>query len=383
MILVIKCARIILNFIYLFFKLLPTKNKITMISRQSNKPSQEFEMLRDKIVSFTSEVEVVMLCHTLDGGIKSKAVDRIRYGLHMFKQMYHIATSKVVILDSYCIAISILKHKKNVSIIQMWHSMGSMKKFGYTAIDTEEGSKKELAEAMRMHKNYDYVFASSEVYKDHLAKGFGCDIKKIITMPLPRVDLLKDVDYTDKVKNKVYNKYPKIKDKAVILYCPTFRKDERKFGNAVQKLIEEIDFERYQLVVKKHPLSKVELPNTVIQAEEISSFDMLFVADYVISDYSCIVYEAAVRDIPLYFYNYDMEEYIKNRGLAIDYMKELPGIISSDPARIIYSIENEPYDMERLRRFSEKYIVPTDNATSNITDFIFQCMDNKGGNNYE
>ena len=38
---------------------------------------------------------------------------------------------------------------------------------------------------------------------------------------------------------------------------------------------------------------------------------MLFVADYVISDYSCIVYEAAVRDIPLYFYNYDMEEYIK------------------------------------------------------------------------
>ena len=78
MILVIKCARIVLNFIYLFFKLLPTKNKITMISRQSNKPSQEFEMIRDKIVSFTSEVEVVMLCHTLDGGIKSKTVDRIR-----------------------------------------------------------------------------------------------------------------------------------------------------------------------------------------------------------------------------------------------------------------------------------------------------------------
>ena len=34
--------------------------------------------------------------------------NKFKYFLHMFVQMYHIATSKVVILDSYCIVVSIL-----------------------------------------------------------------------------------------------------------------------------------------------------------------------------------------------------------------------------------------------------------------------------------
>ena len=58
----------------------------------------------------------------------------------MFKQMYHLATSRVVVLDSYCIVASVLKKKKGTTIIQMWHALGSFKKFGKSIIGKDESS---------------------------------------------------------------------------------------------------------------------------------------------------------------------------------------------------------------------------------------------------
>ncbi len=371
---IIKAGIAGLNVLYSFIKLLPVKKKVTMISRQSNIPSDEFKLIKKGIKLRDESVKVVFLCHTLDGGVNSTFIDKVKYGFHMITQMIHIATSKVVILDTYCMVISILKHKKSLKVIQMWHSMGTMKKFGYTALDTEEGSKSELAYTMKMHKNYDYIFASSEAYKDHLAKGFNCDIKKIITMPLPRLDLLNSEKYAQKVRGRIYEKYPELKEKPVILYCPTFRKHEEEFGEALKNLAGAIDYDKYHFVVKLHPLSKTVVDDKMIQADELTSLEMLFAADYVISDYSCIVYEAAVRHIPLYFYNFDMDLYTDGRGLAVDYYRELPGVISKDAKKIITAIESGDYDMEELTKFADKYVVPTKHATRNIVEFVFTLM---------
>ena len=375
---IIGIGRIGLSFIYFFIKLFPMKNKITFISRQSNVPSMEFQMLEQKIKKENNEVEVVLLCKTLDGGIDSALQSKLSYCLHMFVQMYHIATSKVVILDSYCIVVSLLKHKKQLKVIQMWHSIGSMKLFGYTALGRSEGSSHKLAHAMRMHANYDYVFASGEAYREHLANGFHCDLSKVIVMPLPRVDVLKNAKYESEIRTQIFDLYPELNDgKKIIVYCPTFRKDEKDFVAAVNNLCEAVDLEKYHLVVKLHPLSQVELPNTVVQAEEFSSFDMLFLADYVISDYSCIVYEAAIRMIPLYFYNFDMDLYEDGRGFAIDYEGELPGTISKNAEEIMRSIGEEEYDMNYLKQFLEKYVEPVENATGKIVEFVFQLMEEK------
>lgn len=371
---VIKIGTWFLNIVYAFIKLFPTKKKVTMISRQSNIPSVEFEMIKKEIEARDPQIQVVLLCRTLDGGVKATVFDKIRYAFHMFTQMYHIATSQVVILDTYCMVISILHHKKDLKIIQMWHSMGTMKKFGYTTLDTAEGSKSKLAYAMKMHQNYDYIFASAEAYKEHLASGFNCDISKIITMPLPRLDLLKSKEYARETRGKIYRKYPELQDKPTILYCPTFRKDETEFEGALRDLSDAIDREKYNFVVKLHPLSKIRPEEGTVLAEEFSGFEMMFVADYFVSDYSCMVYEAAVLDIPLYFYNFDMDFYTDGRGLAIDYENELPGVISGDAAELVRSIEEQPYDMDELRRFTEKYVTSTEHATADIVDFVFQFI---------
>ena len=105
-----------------------------------------------------------------------------------------------------------------------------------------------------------------------------------------------------------------------------------------------------------------------------STFDMLFVADFVISDYSCVIYEAALLDIPLFFYAFDLPKYLENRGLAIDYQKELPGIISKDISEILKSIEDNTYNYEKLKEFKNKYIKKQKDCTKDIVNFINELI---------
>lgn len=370
----ILCA----NFIYIFFKLLPSKKRVTMISRQSNDITVDFKLLKDGMEKEHKDISVVILCHKLEGGEKASVKEKIKYIFHCFKQMYYIATSKVIILDSYCILASILKHKKDLKIIQMWHSMGTMKKFGYQIIGMEEGSSLQVAKDMKMHKNYDYIFASSDAYAGYLAEGFGYNKETVKIYSLPRVDLLTSEDYKKEVHSKIVQVYPQIGQKKNIVYCPTFRKNEKEMSEKIKQLIESVDYSKYNLILKLHPLSKIKVDNrNVIYDKTFSSFDMLFIADYVISDYSCIIYEAAILKVPLYFWAFDLKKYLDNRGLTFDYKKEVPGLVSENIKEIVDVIEKNNYDYQKLEEFRKKYVTNIDNCTKKIVDFIVNELRDK------
>lgn len=372
---ILKFVIWILNFLYSIIKrITKIQNKITIISRQSDFPSNDILLLSDAIRLQDSNIKVVALCKTLG----TNPISIISYAFHMILQLYHLSTSKAIVLDSYCIVASLLTHKKSLIIFQMWHSMGTMKKFGYSAIGTQEGSDLKIAKIMKMHSNYDFVFASSPAYLDHLMAGFNIERQKIVIKPLPRLDLLTNMDYQAMMRQKLISVYPHLSKKKNILYCPTFRKASHDMYLPIKRLIDCVDFEKYNLIVKLHPLFQPdETLGDLFTADKYSTFDLLSVADYIISDYSCVVYEAAVLDIPLYFYAFDFEEYQKNRGLAIDYRAECPGVISSNPKEIMEAISTGEYDMDRLKQFCTKYIVPTKTAAKDMALFIINQLRRK------
>jgi len=184
--LVIKCFKLFMNIIYSFFKLLKTKNKVTLISRQSNKVSIDFKLLIQEIEKDNNNIKLVVLTKRIEDGYWGK----IKYFFHMFIQMYHIATSKVIVLDSYCIMVSILKHRKNTKIIQIWHALGSLKKFGYASLNKKDGRDSKIAKEMNMHKNYTYILTSSEISKPFFREAFDATDEQMKIMSLPRVDFL-------------------------------------------------------------------------------------------------------------------------------------------------------------------------------------------------
>lgn len=370
-VLILKTFNFLLNCIYVFFKLLKTQNKVVMISRQSNNVNDDFKLLGDYLEQ--KGVKVVYLCRTLDGGVNSTVFTKISYGFHLFTQMLHLATSKVCVLDSYCLTVSILKHKKSLKVVQLWHTVGKMKQFGWQIIGKGEGSSPLIATTMKMHENYDVVYYASENYKQVLVEGFNTPAEKFRKFTLPRIDLLNDEAYINETREKILKKYPQLKEKENVIYAPTFRKNESEFTENFNNLLNAFNFEKYNLIVNLHPLTKVKVDDDrVIVNSGFSTFQMLTCVSKMISDYSCVVYEAGVKNIALYFYNYDMNNYDTARGFVIDY-DELPGYKEQNAAALVESLE-KPYNYDYLKSFISKYVENTENCTEKMAEDIIGLM---------
>ncbi len=361
----------LLNTIYFFVKICPTKNKVVMLSRQSNKPNVDFLLIQKEILRRTNNVEVKVLCKVL----KKNLLDRIDYSFYILKCMYHIATAKVCILDGYSIPISILKHKKNLEVIQIWHASGAIKKFGYQSLDKKEGRGTGIARIMNMHKNYSHVMAPSSITAKFYEEAFGVKSDKIFINGLPRLDYIISEELGKEKLDEFYKQYPNYKDKKTILYVPTFRKNtDNEIG--IKKLIKHIDYEKYNLIIKLHPLDKSKDINEYIVDKKYNTFDLLKIADYIITDYSAIAFEAILLNKPLYFYVYDINEYQEARGLNIDLFKEMNNSTSINIKEIIKTIENNKYDYEELEVFKNKYIENLDtNNTKRLVEFVFKYLD--------
>ncbi len=365
---------LILKIIYAPLKLLKVKNKVVYISRQSNKETLDFSLIRKKMEEVYPEIQNVILTKKIEDGIFNK----IGYAFHMIRQMYHISTSKVVILDGYCIVASALKHKKETKIIQIWHALGAIKKFGYQSIGTEAGTDKLTAKIMCMHKNYDYVLAPSKITATHFKEAFGVQDEQIKYIGLPRIDYILTKD--EQVNKRLYGEYPELKEKINILYVPTFRKGEKI---QLDELVEKINTDKYNLIIKIHPLDienyKYKERNGVIYDKYFSSYDWLKIVDRVITDYSSLAMETALLDIPVYFYTYDIEKYKKNPGLNFDFENEEIGkYVALNVEDLLKKIE-EKYDHNILNTFVSKYVsVNKNNCVEELIQFMKENILMKG-----
>lgn len=359
MTILLKTFKLILNFIYSFIKLFKTKkNRIIFISRQSNSMTLDFKMLIDNIKEKYNDYEVLVFCKRFDD-IKKHLIS---YSFYTLKIMYYLATSKVCVVDSYCLPVSILKHKKSLKVIQIWHSLGAIKKFGYQTIGTEYGRKTNVANILNMHKNYDIIISGSKEMSKYFSMAFGYDIKYFKNYGLPRVDYL--IKNKDSIKNDIFSKYNKLKNKPIILYAPTFRPD---YVNNIYDVINSIDYDKYNLIIKAHPNQKLEFENkNVYTCDDITSLDLLCVTDYLITDYSAIAIEACAIDVKTFYFVFDYEEYKEKNGLNIDLYKEMPGYVFND-FKSLYNKINSTYDMKILRNYQNKYL---DNKKGNSTELI-------------
>ena len=369
-----------LNGIYAVMKLFPQQKKVVILSRESDTPSLDICMLRDKIEDLHPDYSVVILCKLFKA---SDPVSRkLAYGFHVLRQMGELATSQIAVLDTYCIPASLLKHRKNLLIVQMWHSIGTMKKFGYSILDKPEGSSSKIAHLMHMHEGYDYIFSAGEGYREHLAQGFNYPLEKIVVMPLPRVEALKDKARAEATRKKIFEKYPSLNSRKLnIVYVPTFRKGEYEATLiAIKELINAVDYDKYNLVIKAHPLTELSGldDSRAIIDKDFSSFDMLFASDIVIGDYSCIMYEAAILGKPLYFYDYDYDEYMSTRDIYMDYMAEVPGPVCYDALSLMEEIKKPSYDYAKLVSFLRKYVyVDSEHETQDMVEFLFDKLSSK------
>lgn len=364
---------ILLKIIYFPIKMFKVKRKVVYISRQFNKGTLDFKMIVDKMQKLHPDVENVVLAKRLEKG----AWDKVKYFFHMIIQMYHISTSKVVIVDSYCIVLSVLNHKKETKVVQIWHAISAIKKFGYQTIGKNTGADVRTAELMCMHRNYDYVLCASDVTKKYFVEAFNIKEDNIKLLSLPRLDYIMQRNSVRDIE--IYAEYPELKEKINILYVPTFRKYRKvKINDVIQR----INTKKYNLIVKLHPLDKKNYKylekKGVIYDSKFTSYDLLKICDKVITDYSSLAMESSILDKQLYFYVYDLKLYDEDPGLNFNFKKEEIGqYATNSPVKLLKMIERD-YDINVLKRFRDKYIsTGWDNCTEKVVEFIMELMNDE------
>ncbi|MBR3376603.1 MAG: CDP-glycerol glycerophosphotransferase family protein [Mogibacterium sp.] len=357
------------------------RKRVSIISRESDSRTLDVAMLEDELLRRCCGVRVLSKLLTKDKSIKA-----LGYAGHILKQEAAILASDVVVLDTYIIPASMLPHLRKTKVVQMWHALGAIKKFGWQTVGKEGGSSEKTAKLMKMHNGYDYVVCASDITAEHFIEAFKTDRNRIVKYGLPRIDYIKSVasgDRHEETLGRILKIYPQLKnDKKTILYAPTFRR-----GKAVdvQKLIDALGPDKYNIVVKLHPLYRGKADrtpgefDTVIFDEVFSSNDWLAKADIIISDYSSFVIESSLADKPLYIYAYDLEDYEANTGLNIDFASEpIAPYVFDDADSLAKAVSKGNFDLEALRAFRDRYIdIPTDNCTAVLADFILSLAEHR------
>ncbi len=367
----IVLGKLSMQIVYFFLKWLPTQKKVLFLSRQSNKLPLDFKLIINELED--QNYKIVTICNRIE---KEKDIYRNlqKFISENFVTMYHLATSKVCILDSYSLQVSVLKHKKNLKVIQIWHAMGKIKQSGYQTLDKVTGRSSKMAKLLRMHKNYDVVIAGAPAWNKAYSSSFGIEENKLINIGLPRADYI--YNNQKQISDKIYKKYPSFKEKKVILYAPTFRVNN---NGSVQKIIDNIDYDKYDLIVRCHPKQQLKIKNdSVYKCENVNIYELLTICDYFITDYSSLAVEAAALKKKTYYYLYDYNQYITTNGLNFDPLKELPTLSFKNAKELIKNIDKDIYDMKALLNYRKKY-VPKDFqlATKKIADYIKEVINHE------
>ena len=224
-----------------------------------------------------------------------------------------------------------------------------------------------------MHRGYDLVVAGMPGAVDALSEAFDVPTERIAPLGLPRIDYLRSPELAELRERRYARAESAVADafggggdsRLTVLYAPTFRK-----GNADALWLEHsvsdlrsalaVTGATARLMVASHPLETAEEHDEkdgvpVAFLHGTPTIDLLHLADYVITDYSTVAFEAGYAERRALFYVPDIEEYRVSPGLNIDPLEELPTVSSVDAQALAdIVVGNVPYDEGAFRAFMDE-----------------------------
>ncbi len=364
-----------MGFVKCFFllgRLLPVKgNRVFFLSSRRDDMTGNFSFLYDKMKQEpVADMKWVLEPKEI-AAMPLKSMARIGY---------YAATSRVILIDDYTPVISRLKLRKNTRLIQLWHACGAFKTFGFSRTGKRGGPKQDSLD----HRDYDYAIVSSSEIRQFYAEGFGIALDKVAATGVPRTDVFFDKKYKKEIVEKLQQQYPVIKGKKVILFAPTFRGYGKLSADYPKSQFDPVEFmkqipEEYVLIIKHHPFVTMEYEigeawqNRILDLSAESEInDLLFVTDLLITDYSSVVFEAALLNIPMLMYAFDLRQYIAGRDFYYDYEFFVPGkIVESFPA-LVEAVRSEDYEAEKLSQFRTRFFDDLDGkSTERVVKLIY------------
>ncbi|MGD7043301.1 CDP-glycerol glycerophosphotransferase family protein [Jeotgalibacillus proteolyticus] len=376
----------------LFFKLIfvvcnvmPAARKITFYVTFK----QNAQFIIHELLELNDDMRIVLVCnrHSVET-FKNLSDDRVKIislesRKSFIRRIYHLASSKIIVVDNYFPFLAVTKFKRNVECIQVWHAAGAIKSFGLEDEGTLLRSKAAVKRFQKVYDRFDKIVIGSEEMASVFKKAFNVKDKVFLKTGIPRTDLFYQQFEKERIRSSFFNQFKQARQKKIVLYAPTFRDysshshllDFSFLGNELG--------DDYLFIIKLHPVTKQELiipdhlKNLFLRID--AGYDvneLLQITDILITDYSSIPFEFCLLKKPMIFFAYDLDKYIKERGIWNNYHKLVPGPVVETNQALVKAIKEEKiYNPEFYHSFCERWNrYSTGSSSKNLVDYILSKL---------
>ncbi|WP_081495501.1 CDP-glycerol glycerophosphotransferase family protein [Loigolactobacillus coryniformis] len=240
------------------------------------------------------------------------SIDSFRYFIKLLQSRYWISNTSIERLIPF-------KNAEHI-YINSWHGI-PLKHLG-----PDEAHLEFLPRNWYRKVSFDLLLSSGQ-YDHDIFKHIFPNTKQIKITGLPRnYELVTTSDHEkEAIKQRVVQQLGLDPNKKSILYAPTFREYQQVAGHNDFKVPFDDDFfrrmnEKYNFIFRGHYfVERTENSDHIFDASKYPDLNELFIStDLLITDYSSLVFDAALLEKPIILYLYDLEEYRKLRGFYRD-----------------------------------------------------------------
>lgn len=224
-----------------------------------------------------------------------------------------LSKSKLFIIDDYFFPLyAINKHDQNC-VVQLWHAVGTLKKFGLSL----PGAEKSI---LKPHTNYDWVLMNAESDRTAYEQAFEIDSKHLLATGAPMLD-----DLMAQQPQQPSRRHR-------LLYSPTYRQGP----DGLKRVLAYVqDFVRatkaltadWEIYISLHPylsLPALDLPPNVHIFQDAEQVRKLMPSvDLFITDYSSLSLNFSYFERPILLLTPDYQDYLKQTGFYVDYYQTI------------------------------------------------------------
>lgn len=354
----------------------PPRRRVTLATFHAATIGGNLVFIRDELRRRQPPVPTVVLAFRSDPGWRGV----IRASLASIRAGFHLARSKVTIVDDYYMPMYAVKRPETLNV-QVWHAAGAFKRFGYSVLDKAFGTTEEFVNRFAIHTNYDVALVSASRFAPYYAEAFRQPLELFdSSIGLPRTDVFFGARRAE-AEERVRLRYP-LPGRRAILYAPTFRGSTIAKARTPERLdlhrLRDVLGEDHVLLLRRHPFVRASEPldpglaGFVIDVSDHPDInEVMLVSDVLVTDYSSVMYEFSLLDRPMAFFAPDHDDYMDERGFYFDYRNGVPGPVFDTTEDLAQWLRAGDFDLDRVARFrTEAFDVADGHASERFVDRI-------------